>query len=189
MTRRQILKWAAVSVAPALALAWCADHHARNFHTVEAGVLYRSGQLTPTGLDAILRVYGIKTVVTLRGVRDPNRPYPDEWEKEVCAERGVRHVRIVPRAWLVNEKGELAAEGMVREFRAVMDDPVNHPVLVHCFAGIHRTGALCAIYRMEYDGRSADRAIAEMEEYGFEPGPDREEIERYLHADHPRTRR
>jgi protein tyrosine/serine phosphatase len=32
-----------------------------------------------------------------------------------------------------------------------MDDPANHPVLVHCFAGVHRTGAHIAIYRMVHD--------------------------------------
>ena len=33
----------------------------------------------------------------------------------------------------------------------VMADPGNYPVLVHCFAGIHRTGAYCAVYRMEFE--------------------------------------
>jgi tyrosine-protein phosphatase SIW14 len=185
MTRRQIMKWAAASVTPVLALAWSADHHTRNFHTVRSGVLYRSGQLTPTGLGTLLRVYGIKTVVTLRGVRDPSRPYPDEWEKDLCAERGARHVRIAPRAWLADERGELPAEDVVREFCAVMDDLTNYPVLVHCFAGIHRTGVLCAVYRMDYEGWPADRAIAEMEEHGFEPGQSREVIEGYLRAFRP----
>ncbi len=65
MTRRQLLKWTAATATPAVAVARSrgADHHARNFHTVEPGVLYRSGQLTATGLEAILRLYGIRTVV------------------------------------------------------------------------------------------------------------------------------
>ena len=136
MTRRWRLLVAAVVVSAVALAAWGVSHHQRNFHAVEPGVLYRSGQLTP-------------------------------------------------RAWEVDEKGEVPAEGVVRAFLAVMDDPANHPVLVHCFAGVHRTGTLCAVYRMEYQGWAADRAIAEMEGYGFEPGPSREAIEGYLRARRP----
>lgn len=186
MTRRRVLVvLSAVSAAVALA-AWGADHHSRNFHAVESGVLYRSGQLTPIGLKYALRRHRIKTVVTLRTVRDPDRPYLDEWEADVCAAHGAWHVRIVPRAWQVDERGEVPAEEVVRAFLAVVDDPANHPVLVHCFAGVHRTGTLCAVYRIEYQGWPADRAIAEMERYGFEPGPSRVAIEGYLRAYRPR---
>jgi protein tyrosine/serine phosphatase len=48
-----------------------------------------------------------------------------------------------------------------------MSDPANHPVLVHCFAGIHRTGAFCALYRMEFDGWSNEQAVQEMKELGY----------------------
>src|SRR5256885_11207419 len=44
------------------------------------------------------------------------------------------------------------AERGLQAFRAIMDDPAQQPVLVHCFKGVHRTGAYCAIYRMDYDG-------------------------------------
>lgn len=187
MTRRRLLfALAATALASAGALAWAADHHLRNFHTVEPGVLYRSGPLTPTGLEYALRRHGIRTVVTLRTVRDPGKPFLDGWEADVCAARGARHVRIVPRPWAVDENGELPAEEVVRAFRAVMDDPANHPVLVHCFAGSHRTGTLCAVYRIEYQGWTADRAIEEMEGYGFAPGLGREPIENYLRTLRPR---
>ena len=83
-----------VPVAVGLSIVWGADHHLRNFHAVEPGVLYRSGQLTPVGLKYALRRHRIKTVVTLRTVRDPDRPYLDAWEADVCAARGAS-----PRRW------------------------------------------------------------------------------------------
>src|ERR1700761_7425447 len=76
----------------------------RNFRIVEEGVLYRSGQLTPAGFERVLREYGIKTVITLRTSRVLDVPYPDLWEKEICESRNLKHVRIVPRVWGMNEK-------------------------------------------------------------------------------------
>lgn len=185
--RSRRLVAAAVVLAVVVSAAWYAGtYHLRNFHAVEPGVLYRSGQLTPLGLRHALRRHGIKTVVTLRTVRDPDNPYPDAWEEEVCRAAGARHLRIVPRPWVVDAGGQLPAEQVVDEFLAVVDDPASRPVLVHCYAGIHRTGTLSALYRLEYQGWTADRAIAEMEGFGFEPGTSRDAIEQYLRGYRPR---
>src|SRR5262245_14120751 len=161
--------------------------HMRNLRVVEPGHLYRSGQLTPQGFERVLHEQGIKTVVPLRTTRTAALP-PDTWEEGICAARGVKHVRIVPRVWGADEKGEIPAEQGVREFLAVMDNPANHPVLVHCFAGIHRTGTMCAIYRIEYHGWPAGRAINEMEQCGFDPDDMVEDIEGFLRTYPPRPK-
>ena len=47
----------------------------------------------------------------------------------------------------------------------------EHPpsaVLVHCFAGLHRTGAYCAAYRMGFNGWSQQQAILEMKHLGYD---------------------
>jgi tyrosine-protein phosphatase SIW14 len=152
----------------------------RNFHVVGDGVLYRSGQLSPAALDRVIHDHGIKLVVTLRSARTKDLPNPDAWEEKLCAERGIRHVRLVPKVWGENEKGEIPADENVQTFLELMDDPANHPVLVHCFAGIHRTGTMCAIFRMEYQGWSVDRAIEEMQLRGFAPEDMHQHIEAYL---------
>ena len=179
---------AALVVAPAVLYSAYRQTAYRNVRVVEDGVLYRSGQLTPAGLDRVLHDYGIKTVITLRTVRDSGKPYPDEWEAEVCRARGLKHVRLVPKVWGHDEKGEVPADENVRAFLAVMDDPANHPVLVHCFAGVHRTGTMCAVFRMEYQRWPAEKAIAETQVYGFDPEDMHEHIEGYLRAYRPRPK-
>ena len=52
-------------------------------------------------------------------------------------------------------------------FLKLMDDPANRPVLIHCRAGLHRTGCLVAVYRMEYDGWTRGAVLREMVENGF----------------------
>jgi tyrosine-protein phosphatase SIW14 len=65
------------------------------------------------------------------------------------------------------EDGAVPAEEGVRKFLEIMDNPAHYPVLIHCFAGIHRTGAFSAIYRMEYDHWTNQQAIAELRNNGY----------------------
>ncbi len=80
-------------------------------------------------------------------------------------------------------------EQAVQEFLAVVDKKENHPVLVHCYAGIHRTGTMCAIFRMEYHGWTSQRAIAEMQYYGFAPEDMHQHIAGYLREYKPRGKK
>lgn len=176
----------ALIVAAPLVYSAHLSTHMRNLRVTEPGVLYRSGQLTPAGLEQVIRDHSIKTVVTLRAARQPGARSPDSWEEDMCAAKGLNHVRIVPRVWGADEAGEIPAEQAVQEFLAVMDKKENHPVLVHCFAGIHRTGTMCAIFRMEYHGWTAERAMSEMQLYGFAPEDMHEHIAVYLRGYKPR---
>lgn len=166
--RRQLLWAAAVPLVAAPGVyAAVRLRRPRNFGVVRDGALYRSGQLTPGAFERVLTEYHIRTVVTLRPVRDAGAN-PDGWEEDVCRARGVRHVRVAPR----EEPGYAGLDRMAEGFLAVMDDPANHPVLVHCLAGRDRTGTMCAIYRMEFDRWPPERAAAEMREFDFDPAKD-----------------
>lgn len=184
---RVLLATAVVLLVAAVPLLYSSHRQTtfRNVRVVEDGVLYRSGQLSPAALDRVIHDYGIRTVVTLRTVRDPAKPYPDEWERGVCEARGLKHVRIVPKVWGPDEMGEVPAEQVVQAFLKVMDDPANHPVLVHCFAGVHRTGTLCAIYRMDAHGWPVGRAMAEMHACGYDPDDLHPHVRNYLESYRP----
>lgn len=139
----------------------------RNVRVVEPGVLYRSGQLTKTGLERLIHDYGIRTVISLRDSDDPNIPPPDRHEEHFCQLQDIKFVRITPKSWWPEYDGPPPAEKGIETFLKVMDDRSNYPVLLHCFAGTHRTGAMVAVYRMEFDRWTNDDALAELRSAGY----------------------
>jgi protein tyrosine/serine phosphatase len=151
----------------------------RNFRVVREGVLYRSGQTSLGGLKRIIHDYGIRTVVTLRDAARVG-DLPPDWEEEAyCKAQDIAYYRITPRNWWAPD-GSVPAEEGVRTFVQVMKNPDNFPVLIHCFAGVHRTGAFCAIYRMEFEHWSNTAAIAEMKSCGYFNLDDELDILNYL---------
>jgi tyrosine-protein phosphatase SIW14 len=151
----------ALIISP-IALAVHQQAQMRNFHVVRPGVLYRSGQMTKEGLKQIINDYHIKTVISLRDGQSER----DRAEEEFCKSEEIHFVRILPSRW-GDEGGCVPVEAGVRRFREIMGDPHNYPVLMHCFAGIHRAGSYCAIYRMEFEHWSNAEAIAEMKACGY----------------------
>jgi protein-tyrosine phosphatase len=56
---------------------------------------------------------------------------------------------------------------VIDDYLELLDKPEVYPVLIHCAAGLHRTGELTAIYRMEYEGWSKGAAVRELKAAGF----------------------
>jgi hypothetical protein len=92
-------------------------------------------------------------------------------ESQVCNEEGARLVFLTfagTRGLLArNEATPTNRPKVIDDFLAVCDDPANYPILIHCMAGLHRTGALTAVYRMEYDGWSVADAMRELRANGY----------------------
>jgi tyrosine-protein phosphatase SIW14 len=139
----------------------------RNFRTVRPGVLYRSGQLSRDGLMRLIHDRGIRTVISLRDATEVGHRPPDWAEEEFCLKEELYYFRLSPKLWWATEGPAPAAEN-VREFLEILDNPKYQPVLVHCFAGTHRTGAYCAIYRMEYEHWSNADAMQELFVAGYD---------------------
>src|SRR5262245_35241315 len=78
------------------------------------------------------------------------------------AERaGMRYINVP-----MNVRGYPPAD-LAPRFLALVNDPENWPVYVHCHGGRHRTGVMTAVYRMSIEGWNVQRAYAEMRQYGF----------------------
>ncbi|OAI54806.1 hypothetical protein AYO44_03010 [Planctomycetaceae bacterium SCGC AG-212-F19] len=144
----------------------------KRLRVVEPGVLYRSGQLSADGFITAIDRLGIRTIINAQDeLADPDvagNLFNSRTirESELCKQLCVRYVHLPPD--LVSRRTVPGARpGAIERFLEIMDDPANHPVLIHCRAGLHRTGVLCAVYRMEYQGWSQLDAMAEMKEHGF----------------------
>jgi tyrosine-protein phosphatase SIW14 len=147
--------------------------NAKRLRPVVAGRVYRSGCLTADGFKTAIRKYGIKTVINLQEEAvDPDLPanYFDRAtrirESELCASLGARlefvFVDLVPRNRVGKER-----PATLDRFLEIMDNPANYPVLIHCKAGLHRTGVLSAVYRIEYEQWHRLDAWHELRAHGF----------------------
>jgi tyrosine-protein phosphatase SIW14 len=176
---RAALPWALGTLVAAVVLGGpglyyrATYEHARRLRVVADGVLYRCGQLPAAGFRDAHRKYGFKTVVNLQEeARDPLLPpgvfrKPAVRETEVLADLGARYVCLDGGVLDHPDLAPGSRPAVIDEFLELMDDPGNRPVLIHCKAGLHRTGLMVAVYRMEYERRSAGDAMEELKANGF----------------------
>ena len=148
----------------------------KRLRVVDEGKLYRSGCLTVDGFEAAIRECGIRTIVNLQEEAvDPDLPktyfsMQHERESELCKRLGVRY-EFLKVDTIDYDKEATEKPATIDAFLKIMDDPKAWPVLIHCKAGLHRTGVLVALYRMEYDGYSVYQALEEMRDNGFGRNP------------------
>lgn len=131
-----------------------------NFGTVEAGAIYRSGQLKPYQFADAIERYGIRTVINTREPEAPAKVV--EAERRACEAAGAEMVRI-PMPGDGRGTYDQYDFGL-----SLLRAPGRRPVLVHCARGTHRTGALVGSYRVLDQGWDREAALREMASYRFD---------------------
>lgn len=186
MRWRAVGHWTLGAVIVALVVGVPAIHYrlrydqTKRLRVVADGRLYRSGQMTADGFREAIRKYGIRTVINLQSsdddksggqdLGDPSIPAtavggPKTRESEVVTAAGAKYLQIDCNS--LDRTGPNGYPTVLDRVYAVFDDPASYPVLVHCKAGLHRTGLVVAAYRMEYQGWSKERALDELRANGF----------------------
>jgi protein tyrosine/serine phosphatase len=157
----------AATVLAGGALAWWrAAQWPKRFVPVVEGRLYRSGKLTPQQLEHVAREYGIRTVLSLL---DPDAP-ESRAERAAAAELGIRWLNV-----RLPGDGQSAPEERER-IRAIVLDPNHGPLLVHCAAGVNRTGLAVGCYRIHAQGWTYEQVLREMRSLDFEDKAHHEEL-------------
>lgn len=149
-------------------------------------ILIRSPQPDQDDLVELSDAHGVRTVVNLRGTPGPGEEAPGWYadEREGVEAIGAEWVQLRVSG------GARPLPETVEQFFSLVEDPRRWPILIHCQGGIHRTGLLSALYRIQYQGWSAAAAIAEMEDLWFDwTVRDREELKRYLREYQPDPQR
>ena len=130
-----------------------------HFQTVRDGVLYRSGQPRGLGLE-LVKLHGIRTLINLRSPDSDGTPE----EKAFAAEKGLHFYNFS----IGSSRAEI--DETVKRFLAIVNDKSQWPILVHCSRGKERSGVLSAIYRIEYDRWSNEKALEETYRLGLKKG-------------------
>lgn len=138
----------------------------RRFGVVVPGMVFRSGQISPTLIRKVLTEHHIKVVVNLQ--------FDDGSQAQRAEARAIRQLGITGYRFPLDGNGT----GDIKHYAAAIariqqSVRQGQPVLVHCAAGTQRTGGVIAAWQTLVRGVPVPVAIAGMEKYDWKPGKNR----------------
>tara|TARA_B100001765_G_C19433735_1_gene306767 strand:+ start:88 stop:582 length:495 start_codon:yes stop_codon:yes gene_type:complete len=110
-----------------------------------------AGSAIPTSIDEVhwIMDQGIKSIVTIR-----EEPLNDDWVKDVNYLHIMSNDMSVPEFDMLIQAVDFIHRRLTH----------NEPVLVHCLAGLGRTGTILACYLIKHQNMSADESIQKVRE-------------------------
>lgn len=151
-----------VMIGGTFGVYWYNNIQTYHLAPVQIGVLYRDGNRDLREFKHTIAFTGVKTVVSLiddKELADPNKPQFLQ-ETNFCTGKQLQYIRIpVPLGgWPKSED--------LKTFIAIVSNPANQPVLVHCAQGVRRTGMFVAAYQMSVMRESPDKVKNEILSFG-----------------------
>jgi protein tyrosine/serine phosphatase len=141
--------------------------HIKNFHVVEPGVLYTSGQPRNMDYTRLLYKYHIATFIN---VREASEHREQNWYNEELTwmrENGVNYVELpVERKDRTRQFPDVDTQ---KKFLQIMANPQNLPVLVHGSSGRKRESILTALWLIKAKGYSTAETIKVVEKIKEHP--------------------
>lgn len=133
----------------------------KRWGVVDAGSIYRSGQIHEALIEPTLRANGIDVIIDLAGDDCP----ASRAEVEAAHRLGVESVLLPLHG---DGTGDIERYAQAIQ-RMVESEARGEQVLVHCVAGGSRTGGVVAMYRILVQGWSPEKARDEMLAFGWKP--------------------
>lgn len=133
----------------------------KNWGVIEAGELYRSGQISPWLIESQLKTAEIDVIIDL-STREQGHEYQ---EAEIAA---AERMNVELRRFPLGGDGCGDIESYAGAIESMVEcQQKGRIALVHCQAGADRTGGVTYCYRTLVQGRSPESALDEMYGYGW----------------------
>jgi predicted protein tyrosine phosphatase len=138
-------------------------HHHRYKHLAihEKGMVYRSAWVEPDVLSELIEKYQFRSVVNLC---KPGEMGEARWEAEREAVRNAG-ARLIEASMPVNINAD---DPELEEHMAILSNPDNYPMLVHCQHGVTRTAKFLAMYDIAFRHKTAAESLAAQPLFGRE---------------------
>jgi protein tyrosine/serine phosphatase len=138
----------------------------KNFGVVQEGRLYRSGLLSEALVKKVLLKYKIKVIIDLAAGSPEGRDRKSE--EQAAAELGIERLTFRLHGdgtGDVNDYAQAVAAIVLAEWE-------HKPVLVHCNAGLQRTGGVIAAYQLLVERNAPSSVYNEFTRYDRDPWND-----------------
>jgi protein tyrosine phosphatase (PTP) superfamily phosphohydrolase (DUF442 family) len=161
----------------AAALYQASQYYPKRFEPVESGKLYRSGEVTREQLQRLRDDFAISRVICLL---DPNAPIT-QTERDAAESLDVEWINLP-----MGGSGQHKA-AQIPQLVDLLIDGNAPPTLVHCAAGVNRTGLAVGLYRIHHDGWSYEQVYEELLSHDFDDLPKHEQLRETLRQEAARA--
>jgi len=147
--------------------------HIKNFHTIEPGVLYTSGQPRRMDYTRLLYKYHIGTIVNIRSASEHREKNWYNEEVTWVRNNGVKYIEL-PIDRSLNRANYFPDQGTQKRFLEVMSDRANLPVLMHGSSGKKRVSMLASVWLRKAQGYSVENTTRIVEKIKEQPLTEKE---------------
>lgn len=131
-------------------------HFNNRFKCISKGKFYRSAAMPPHILEKYVNKYGIKTIVDLRHGYLLDKLNP---EKINAVQLEAEAVEKFPNTSYYHiPSNQIPSEDNLNKFFEIIDNKASYPILVHCHHGCGRAIIYSAVYRIEIEKFSPEKA-------------------------------
>jgi protein tyrosine/serine phosphatase len=144
--------WALLIVA---SIASCAGivRYLGNVHIVDEGKLYRSARLERDQLEQVVRRFGIKSILNVRGEASGESWY----ENEITLSKSL-HLTYFDYGL---SAGDPVTIDQIDEIVKILRDAPK-PILIHCEGGADRSALVSALFLAEIEKGPVDEAVSQL---------------------------
>lgn len=150
-----------VAACSAAAGGFVYRHYQRYKHLEvhDQGRMYRSAWLEADAMAEVVKKHGLRTVVNLC---NPGEMGEERWvaEREAVTAAGAKLVEL-PMPLEIQPDNPIVGDHI-----ALLQDPKNYPMLVHCQHGVTRTAKFLLLYDVLVRNQPADESLEAMPLFG-----------------------